>query len=121
MEFDVLSSKVIKCALAVHKELGSGLLENVYSKALEYELEESKIEYDSEVEVPVFYKGSRLPCNYRIDLIINESIIVEVKSVEHIIPVHWAQLLTYMKLTSKRIGLLFNFNQPRLFIKRMVL
>jgi GxxExxY protein len=121
MEFEELSRRVIGCALEVHRELGPGLLESAYHRALEYELELVLIDFVSEVDLPVNYKGMAIPANYRIDLFINGQIIVELKAVEKILPIHEAQLLTYMKLTKTRTGLLLNFNQPTLYIKRMVL
>ena len=121
MDFDELSHAVIGCALEVHRELGPGLLESAYHRALEYELSLAGIPFATEVDLPVNYKGVAIPTNYRIDLFVNGQIILELKAVERIIPVHWAQLLTYMKLTNTTKGLLFNFNEPTLFIKRMVL
>ena len=105
-----LSGEIISAAIEVHRILGPGLLESIYEEALVLELELRKIEVSRQVEVPVEYKGQRLTNILRLDLLVNDLIVVEVKSVEHILPVHEAQLLSYLKLTGKRLGLLINFN-----------
>ena len=109
-----LSGEIIGAAIEVHRILGPGLLESIYEEALVLELELRKIEVSRQVEVPVEYKGQRLTNILRLDLLVDELIIVEVKSVEHIMPVHEAQLLSYLKLTGKRLGLLINFNSATL-------
>jgi GxxExxY protein len=106
----VLSHRVIGAAIEVHRTLGPGLLESVYEMALCRELWLMGIEVARQVPVPVRYKGGVLACDVRIDLLIRRSIIVEVKSVEKITPIHRAQLLTYLKLTNLWLGLLLNFN-----------
>ena len=121
MEFDEVSSKIIKCALEVHKELGPGLMESVYHRALQWEFDADHIRYSTEVELPIIYKGHPLPGNYRLDLFVEGCVVVEIKAVERILPVHLAQTLTYMKLINSKIGLLLNFNDSRLLIKRLVL
>ena len=123
MEFDALSNRVIGCAIEVHRVLGPGLLESAYRQCLTHELASNGIACAAEYAVPIDYKGVRLDCGYRVDLLVENALIVELKSVEHILPVHEAQLLTYMKLTGVRIGLLLNFNvaQLRHGIKRYVL
>jgi GxxExxY protein len=123
MEFDELSRRVIGCAIEVHRELGPGLLESTYAQCLAHELRLNGIEFRLECPLPVEYKGVRLDCGYRIDLLVEESLIVELKSVEEIKGIHKAQLLTYMKLAGVRTGLLINFNVTRLKegIKRFVL
>ncbi|MFA5292627.1 MAG: GxxExxY protein [Phycisphaerae bacterium] len=123
MEFDSLSKKLIGCAIEVHKKLGPGLLESTYEKCLSYELTNAGIKHNVQKEVPVEYKGVVLECGYRIDLLVENNIIVELKSVDKVLPIHEAQLLTYMKLTGIKIGLLINFNVKRLKdgIKRFVL
>jgi len=123
MEFDPLSKKLIGCALEVHKRLGPGLLESTYEKCLSYELTNAGIKHIIQKELPVDYKGIRLDCCYRIDLLVENKIIVELKSVDKVLPIHEAQLLTYMKLAGIKIGLLMNFNVVRLKdgIKRFVL
>jgi GxxExxY protein len=123
MEFDPLSNKLIGCALEVHKRLGPGLLESTYEKCLSYELKNAGIKHCLQKEIPVEYNGVILDCGYRIDLLVENNIIVELKSVDTVLPIHEAQLLTYMKLAGIKIGLLINFNVKRLKngIKRFVL
>ncbi len=123
MEFDELSNKVIGLAIEVHRELGPGLLENTYKQCLAYELSQARIKFQMEAELPVRYKTMRISCGYRIDLLIENKLIVELKSVDEIHPIHEAQLLTYMKLAKIKIGLLMNFNEKMLKdgIKRFVL
>ena len=123
MKFDELSNKVIGCALEVHKNLGPGLLESTYEQCLAHELKMANIPFRLQHPLPVEYKGIKLDCGYRVDLFIDGKMIIELKSVERILPIHQAQLLTYMKLTGVSIGLLINFNVQYLKdgIKRMVL
>ena len=123
MEFDQLSNRVIGCAIEVHRVLGPGLLESTYQRCLVRELQCNKIVSASEHPVPIEYKGVVLDCGYRVDLMVEDKLIVELKSVEHIQQVHEAQLLTYMKLAGIRTGLLINFNVTQLKngIKRYVL
>jgi len=123
MEFDALSNKVIGCAIEVHRNLGAGLLESAYEKCLAYELEHNGIPYAVQVPVPVKYKGVQLDCGYRIDLLVDDKLIVELKSVDKLLNIHQAQLLTYMKLADVDIGLLINFNVQILKdgLKRVVL
>ncbi|NIO80075.1 MAG: GxxExxY protein [Candidatus Aminicenantes bacterium] len=122
MKFDDLSKKVIGSALEVHKELGPGLLESVYQKCLAFELREAGIRFEMEKEIPILYKGLDISCNYKIDLLIENRLIVELKSVGELLPIHEAQLLTYMKLAKIKTGLLINFNETLLKngIKRFV-
>ncbi len=123
MEFDELSHRVLGCALEVHKGLGPGLLESAYEQCMAYELSQSNISFRLQHPVPVAYKNILLDCGYRVDLLIEDRLIVELKSVEKLQPINEAQLLTYMKLAKVRIGLLINFNVLVLRdgIKRMVL
>ncbi len=123
MEFDALSNKVIGCAIEVHRNLGPGLLESTYEQCLAHELKIAEIPFKLQCPLPVEYKGVKLDCGYRIDLFVDNSIIVELKSVDNVLPIHQAQLLTYMKLSGIKIGLLMNFNVQYLKsgIKRMVL
>lgn len=111
MDFDKLSHKVIGCAIEVHKHLGPGLLENTYKQCLAYELNQTGIKFQMEVNLPVKYKEVNVSCGYRIDLLIENKIIVELKCVDEFHPIHEAQILTYMKLSGIRIGLLINFNE----------
>ena len=110
MKFDEISNKVIGCAIEVHRELGPGLLESTYEQCLAYELSQANIPFKLQVDLPVEYKEIRLDCGYRIDLLAEDRLIVELKSVDQLLPIHEAQMLTYMKLAGVNIGLLINFN-----------
>lgn len=110
MEFDSLSGRVIGSAIEVHRELGPGLLESTYERCLVYELRERGIECVSQVPLPVLYKGVRIDCGYRIDLLVERTLMIELKSVDALQRIHQAQLLTYMKLAKVPYGLLINFN-----------
>ncbi|HQV94493.1 MAG TPA: GxxExxY protein [Anaerolineales bacterium] len=107
-----LTDKIIGAAIEVHKALGPGLLESSYQVCLEHESKIQKMPFEHRVKLPVKYNGIELDIGYEIDLIYDKRVIVELKAVEQIIPVHEAQLLTYMKLTEIRVGLLLNFNVP---------
>lgn len=107
---DPLSYKIIGCAMEVYNTLGPGLLEAAYEKALIHELELNGLSVASQVSVEMNYKGVNLGEGLRLDLLVEDSIIIELKSVEELKPVHYKQLLTYLKLMDKRIGLLINFN-----------
>ncbi len=113
-EYRELSGKIIGAAIEVHRMLGPGLLESAYQVALCRELTLRGIPFERQVELPMEYKGVRLECAYRLDLVVNNLIIVELKSVEKIEPVHEAQLLTYLRLKNLWLGLLINFNVPLL-------
>ncbi len=104
-----LSYRIVGCAINVHKELGPGLLESVYEKCLKHELELQGMSVIQQVKVPVVYKNINIDTELRLDLLVNNTIIVELKAIENILPVHEAQLLTYMKLLEKPQGLLINF------------
>jgi GxxExxY protein len=123
MEFDELSNQVIGCALQVHRELGPGLLESTYEQCVAHELKLNGIAFRLQHPQPVEYKGIRLDCGYRIDILVADALILELKSVEEIKGIHQAQLLTYMKLAGVKTGLLINFNVAKLKtgIKRLVL
>ena len=123
MEFDELSSRVIGCALEVHRELGPGLLESTYEQCLAHELKLNGIRFELQHPLPVEYKGVRLGCGYRVDVLVEDKLIIELKSVEQIKRIHEAQLLTYMRLAGVKIGLLISFNVTKLKdgIKRFVL
>jgi GxxExxY protein len=114
-----IAYKIVACAIEVHKTLGPGLLESIYHTCLIEELEQSGLIIESQVEVPVKYKGKDIGGKPRIDILVNELIIVELKSVESILPVHKAQLLSYMKLAHVPKGLLINFNCDNI-VKQMV-
>lgn len=111
MEFDALSHRVIGCALEVHRELGPGLLESAYQQCLEHELRTVGIAFQAQQTLPVVYKGLELDCGYRLDIVIDEQLIVELKSVEQLLPIHDAQLMTYLKLSKVKIGLLINMSE----------
>ena len=123
MVFDELSNKIIGCAIEVHKNLGAGLLESAYEQCLSYELRAKGIKHEIQKELPINYKGLDLKAGYKLDVIVEDSVIIELKSVEKILPIHEAQILTYMKLAGMRVGLLINFNVNKLKdgIKRFVL
>ena len=113
---------VIGAAIAVHRALGPGLLESTYEACLVYELIERGTAVERQKSLPVTYRGVVIDCGYRIDLLVGNEVIVELKVVERILPIHEAQLLTYLKLSGHRVGLLLNFNVPLMKdgIKRMV-
>ena len=123
MEFDPLSKKVIGCAIEVHRHLGPGLLESTYEQCLTHELTLAGISFELQAEAPVVYKGVKIECGYRIDVLVDRQLIVELKCVSEITGVHEAQLLTHMKLSNVSVGLLMNFNVERLKdgLKRHVL
>jgi GxxExxY protein len=110
MNQDSLTGKIIGCAMDVHRELGPGLLENTYQQCLAYELNLNGIGFKLEQALPVKYKEIQLDCGYRIDLLVEDKLIIELKAVDEIHNIHKAQLLTYMKLSSISTGLLINFN-----------
>lgn len=117
-----LSNKIIGVAIELHKLLGPGLLESKYEHALSYELNEIGIDTKQQVPMPFNYKETKLDVGYRLDLLIEKKVIVEIKSVEMLAPVHFAQLLTYLKLSNLKLGLLINFNTklPKDGIHRVV-
>jgi len=110
MERDPLTGKVIGCAIEVHRILGPGLLESTYEQCLAREMELQGIPFELQVPLPVEYKGLRLDCGYRIDVLVENGLILELKAVSEVLGIHQAQLLTYMKLANIRTGLLLNFN-----------
>jgi GxxExxY protein len=110
-EVELLVTKTIGCCVSVHKELGPGLLENVYARAVRIELSLSEIPFESEYVVPISYRGVFL-CHQRIDLVVAGQIVVELKSIERLAAVHRAQVLNYLRAAHLRIGLLVNFNVP---------
>jgi len=113
MELNDLSSRIIKAAINVHKELGPGLLESVYQACMVIELDQMALKVQSEVPLPILYKGRRVhEEGFRIDLLVEDTVIVELKSVEEVRDVHKKQLLTYLRLANKPLGLLINFNEP---------
>ena len=119
---NTVTERIIKCAIAVHRELGPGLLENVYEQALEIECSLDGLQVQRQLRVPVLYRGKTIG-EYKPDMLINDLVIVEIKSVERFDPVFEAQVLTYLKITGKRVGLLINFNSRLVKdgIKRLIL
>lgn len=107
-----ITYQIINAAIEVHRFLGSGMLESAYHRCLEIELEQRGISFQSEVPLPIVFKGNTIDRAYKIDLLVENEIIVELKSVDQVIDVHHAQILTYLKFSRKKIGLLINFNVP---------
>ena len=99
-------------AIEVHRELGPGLLESAYEECLCHELGLHGLRFERQTPLPVVYKGIALDCGYRLDVVVEDSVVLELKSVEQLLPIHEAQLLTYLRLSGKRVGLLLNFNVP---------
>jgi GxxExxY protein len=120
-DLSTLSGKVIRCAMQVHSALGPGLLESAYEACLAHELEQSGLTVARQVALPVTYRGLQLEVGYRLDVLVNDVLVVEVKAVEKLVPLHLAQLVSYLKLGDFRLGLLMNFNVPHLHqgIKRV--
>jgi GxxExxY protein len=118
-----LSKLIIGAAIEVHRQLGPGLLEAAYEECLAYELNLRQIPFERQKPIPLTYKGVHLDCGFRIDLLVGDLVIVELKSVESLTSIHEAQMLTYLKLTGCQLGLLVNFNVVKLVngIRRMVL
>ena len=111
-EYNALSKKVIGAAMEVHKELGAGLLESAYEYCLKEELERQGLQVKTQVDLPLYYKGYETGKSYRIDMLVEDKIIVELKAVDSILPIHEVKLVTYLKLTNMALGLLINFNVP---------
>lgn len=107
---DDLSGRVVDCAFRVHKGLGPGLLESAYEECLCFLLEKEGIDFARQVSMPIYFEGHKIDTGYRADILIENSIIIEIKATEKLIPLHQAQLLTYMKLSKIKTGLLINFN-----------
>jgi GxxExxY protein len=110
MEVNEITRTIIGCAIEVHKQLGPGLLESAYEECLAFELEQKGIHFERQKALPIQYKSIQLEYGYRIDLLVEDCVVVELKSVEALNPIHDAQILTYMKFSEKKIGLLINFN-----------
>ena len=121
-EYDKLTEKIIGCAIEVHRQLGPGLLESIYESALAVELDFAGIAFQRQMAIPIVYRGNIIG-EHRLDLIVEKSVILELKSVERFDPVFEAQLLTYLRMTKMKIGLLINFNSRLLHegIKRLIL
>jgi GxxExxY protein len=118
-----VTGQIVDASFQVHRQLGAGLIESVYEKCLIWELQQKGLHFESQYKIPIFYKNRDLGSDLKIDLLVEDAVIVELKSVENILPIHKAQLITYLKLTNKKIGLLINFNVPviRSGISRIIL
>lgn len=114
MQLNEISGLIVDRAICVHRKLGVGLLESTYQVCLVYELEKAGLNVRKEVELPVIYDEIKLDAGYRLDVLVENQVILELKSVENLLPIHKAQLLTYLKLANKKLGLLINFNVPLL-------
>jgi GxxExxY protein len=110
----VITEKILKCAFNVHSALGAGLLESTYNTCLHYEFSVEGLTFEHQVRLPVIYQNIQLDAGYRIDFLVEDCVIVELKAVEKLLPLHTAQLLTYLKLSGRLVGLLINFNVPHL-------
>jgi GxxExxY protein len=119
---NVLTDKIIGAAIEVHRHLGPGLLEAVYEECLCYELSQMGLKFQRQVHLPIHCKGVKFESAYKMDLVVEDAIVIEIKATEEMLPVHAAQLLTYLKSSNKRVGLLINFNVPilRNGLKRIV-
>ena len=119
---DKITEKIIGCAIEVHKVLGPGLLESAYEECLCYEISQLSLNFERQVDLPVVYKGVQLDCGYRMDLVVEDLVVVEIKAVERLLAIHEAQLLSYLKLYNKSVGLLLNFHSSVLKngLKRIV-
>jgi len=123
MELNDISRLIVDASVNVHKNLGPGLLENIYEEALCYELEKRRLEYSTQTAIKVSYEDIVLKSQYRLDILVENQIILELKCVDRLLPIHDAQLLTYLKISNKKLGLLLNFNSPLMKdgIKRIIL
>jgi GxxExxY protein len=119
---DQISRRIIGAAIEVHRHLGPGLLESAYQSCLAFELKQLGLKVEEQKPLPVVYKQVKLDCGYRLDLVVEDEIIVEIKAIEKLLPVHDAQLLSYLRLARRRVGLLMNFHVPVLKngLKRIV-
>ena len=107
-----LTEIIIGAAIEVHRATGPGLMESVYEQCLCYELSQRGLRFQRQVELPVKYKGIKLDCGFRMDMVVEDAVVLELKTVDQLLPIHSAQLLTYLKLSGKKVGLLINFNEP---------
>src|SRR5690606_38175599 len=114
MNENEISYKIIGCALDLHRKIGPGLLESAYENAIAYDLREIGFDVAQQAPMPFVYKEIKMDLGYRIDLLVNQKVIIEIKSIENLAPVHFSQVLTYLKLSEKKLGLLINFNTKSL-------
>ena len=121
-QLDLITKEIIGAAIEVHRRLGPGLLESAYEACLAFELRERGLKIEQQKPLPVIYRDVKLDCGYRLDLVVEDSVIVEIKAIEQLLPVHDAQLLSYLRLSNKNVGLLINFHVRLLKngIKRIV-
>jgi GxxExxY protein len=110
LEVNEITDRVIGAAIEVHRHLGPGLLESAYEECLCYELSRSRLRFERQAPLPVEYKGLRLDCAYRLDLLVEQAVLLELKAIEEVLPIHKAQVLTYLRAAGKQVGLLINFN-----------
>ena len=115
MEINQITEKIIGCAIEVHRFLGPGLLESAYEECLAFELQKAGLNIERQKAVPVIYKEIKLDCGYRIDILVENTVVIELKTVEEFNPVHEAQIITYLKLLEKPEGLLINFNVTNIY------
>jgi GxxExxY protein len=118
-----ITRSIIGAAIAVHRELGAGLLESVYEECMAYELTQRGVKFDRQKPIPVVYRGIPFECGFRVDFLVADQVVVELKAVERVLPVHMAQTLTYLKLTGCKLGLILNFNVEQMVkgVKRVAL
>ncbi|RLC45228.1 MAG: GxxExxY protein [Candidatus Cloacimonadota bacterium] len=109
-QLEAIGKQIVDAAFQVHKELGPGLLESAYERCMVVELIERELNVERQVKLPIVYKGKNIDGGYRLDLVVEDEIIIELKTVDHLLPVHEAQLISYLKLSGKRLGYLINFN-----------
>ena len=114
LKHEPLTTQIVGAAIDVHRALGPGLLESVYEECLCFELGERGLSFCRQLEVPLVYKGRKLASNLRIDVLVEHTVVVELKSIAAVLPIHEAQVLTYLRLTNREVGLLINFNVPTL-------
>ncbi len=114
LQNDPLATQVIGLAIKVHRALGPGLLESAYEECLAYELTKNNVPFGRQVPLPLIYEDVRLDCGYRMDFVVDRQLLIEVKSLDRLLPIHDAQILTYLRLSGCRVGLLMNFNQEAL-------
>ncbi len=121
-DFDKLTGEIVDCIFQVHSELGAGLLEKIYEEALCNEFERRNISFERQKKLDVFYKGDLLPSKYQLDLIVEDVVVLELKTVDKLMPVHESQLISYLKLADASVGFLVNFNVPLIKdgLKRLV-
>ncbi len=113
-ELDLLSKRILSACLSVHREMGPGLLESAYELCLLKEFENEKVMAESQISIPLVYKGFKLSNDFRIDILVEREILIEIKAVDVLLPVHEAQVISYLKLANKRLGFLVNFNSAPL-------